>query len=132
MPAAITSGNDEIDVMATKRRAYKVGERVQAILARELQKVADPRFSLVTLTSVVVTQDLHYANVYWIASGGTERNAEVSEAFEGASGRFRKVVASELGTRFAPELRFFYDDTLDAVDNIERLLSSINNGKAPE
>ena len=113
--------------MANKRRTYRVGEKVHAIVARELQKVADPRFSMVTVSSVVVSSDLRYTKVYWVVSGGQERIAEVTEAFEHAQGRFRRAIASELGVKFVPELRFFYDDTLDTVDEVERLFEKIKS-----
>ena len=105
--------------MTKKRRQYRVGEKLQTILAAELQRVADPRFSLVTISSVVMSSDLRYASVYWVATGGVERIAEVQEAFDGAVSRFRRSVADRLGTRFVPEIRFFYDDTMDAADHIE-------------
>ncbi len=113
--------------MTTRRRQYRVGEKLQTIVAQELQRVGDPRFSMVTISSVVMSPDLRYASVYWVASGGEGRIPEVEEAFEGAQGRIRRVVAKSLGTRFVPELRFFYDNTLDTVDHIERLLNTVKN-----
>ena len=50
--------------MANKRRVYKVAERIQGLIAMELQRVADPRFHLVTITSVVVSPDLRNAKIY--------------------------------------------------------------------
>jgi ribosome-binding factor A len=34
-------------------------------------------------------------------------------------------VSKQLGIRFTPELRFYYDDTLDTVENVERLMAKI-------
>lgn len=113
--------------MATKRRTYRVAERVKELVARELLRVADPRFSLVTVTSAVVTPDLRRAKIYWIATGGKEREEEVREAFVGARGLFSRAIAKDLGTRFTPELEFFYDDTLDTVDELERLFKRIHD-----
>ncbi|NMC62353.1 MAG: 30S ribosome-binding factor RbfA, partial [SAR324 cluster bacterium] len=92
--------------MTNKRRMYRVGEKLQAIIAKELLRVGDPRFSMVTISSVVMSSDLRYASVYWVVAGGNERVVEVEEAFEGARGRFRKIVGSKLGIRFVPELKF--------------------------
>ena len=108
--------------MSSKRRTYRVGEKLQTILARELQRVGDNRFELVTISSVMMSPDLKVANIYWVASGGAARREEVQEAFDGAAGRFRRAAAADLGVRFVPELRFFYDDTLDTAEQIERLL----------
>lgn len=114
--------------MASPRRVHKVAEKVRGLIALELQRVADPRFSLVTVTSAVVSRDLRHVKVYWMATGDAERRREVEEAFEGASGLFRRLLADGLGTRFVPDLRFYYDDTLDASDEIDRLLAKIRTG----
>ena len=44
--------------MSERRRTYRVAERIREIIAWELQRTADPRFHLVTVTSVMVTADL--------------------------------------------------------------------------
>lgn len=94
----------------------------------QLSRTADPRFSLVTITSAFVSPDLRVARVYWTISGDAERRREVQEAFEAAAGLFRRSVGHELGLRFVPELKFFYDDTLDTCEEVERLFARINSG----
>ena len=83
-----------------------------------------------TITSVMVSPDLRNAKVYWVVSllgeaDRSERIAEVQEAFESAAGFFRKLCSKQLGIRFTPELRFYYDDTLDTVEHVERLMAKI-------
>lgn len=104
-----------------------MAEKIRNLVALELNKVADPRFSLVTISSVMVSPDLRYAKVYWMVSGGKERIAEVEEAFQSAQGLFKRLLAKELGVRFVPELRFFYDDTLDTCEEVERLIARIHS-----
>jgi ribosome-binding factor A len=91
---------------------------------------ADPRFNLVTITSVMVSPDLRNAKVYWVVSflSGVDRDeriAEVAEAFHSAEGLFRRMLGKQLGVRFVPEVRFYYDDTLDTVEHVERLMERI-------
>ena len=113
--------------MAKKKRVYQVAERIQEIIATELQQLADPRFSLVTVTSVIVSDDLRYSKIYWVVSGGEERVGEVEEAFKGATSFLRRIIARTLDIRFVPEIKFFYDDTLDVTNSVDRLLKSIQN-----
>jgi ribosome-binding factor A len=118
--------------MAGSRRVYQVGERIKELVASHLIHAADPRFSLVTITSVMVSPDLRQAKAYWVVSftssmNREERIAEVSEAFENAQGRFKRLLAKELGVRFVPSVRFYYDDTLDTVEHVERLMGKIKN-----
>ena len=120
--------------MANQRRMHKVAERIRSLVAMELQRVADPRLALVTVTSVVVSNDLRHAKIYWMASelpgrtsGGssTERVSEVQEAFARAASFFRRAVAEDLGVRFAPELKFYHDDSVDARYTIDELFRKI-------
>ena len=116
--------------MSGQRRVFQVGERIKELVAEHLNRVADPRLSLVTITSVMVSPDLRNAKVYWVVSifgdaERAERIAEVQEAFDSAAGMFRKMASKALGIRFTPELRFYYDDTLDTVENVERLMAKI-------
>ena len=125
--------------MANQRRMHKVAERIRSLVAMELQRVGDPRLSLVTITSVVVTNDLRQAKIYWMASEllglpgereqvqrrNTERVAAVQKAFTSATGLFRRAVAEDLGVKFAPELRFYHDDTVEARYTIEELFRKI-------
>lgn len=111
--------------MAKKRRMYRVAERVQEITANELLRASDPRLSLVTITSVVVSADLRHAKIYWVVGGDDERKNQAQDAFNAAEGYFRSAVGKELGLRFTPALRFFYDDTLDTYEEIDKLLKQL-------
>lgn len=117
--------------MAGNRRIYQVAERIKELVAEHLLYTADPRFNLVTITSVMVSPDLRNAKVYWVVSflsdtDREERINEVHEAFEAAQGHFRRMLAKQLGVRFVPDLRFYYDDTLDTAEHVERLMKRIN------
>ena len=119
--------------MPSQRRVFMVAEQIRDLIALQLMQVADPRFSLVTVTSVIVSPDLRQAKVYWVAAGGPDRIPDVQEAFAHAAGRFKRVLSKALGIRFVPELHFFYDDTLDTVDEVERLFARIHEGeKSPK
>lgn len=123
--------------MAVKRRVFQVGERIKEVIAEQLMRTADPRFSLVTITSVMVTPDLRNAKVYWVVSTVSgvdrkERIAEVQEAFENAAGMFKRIMGKELGIRFTPEPRFYYDDTFDTVEEVERLMQKIKPAQSDE
>lgn len=116
--------------MSGKRRVFQIGERIKEIVAQHLIHTADPRFSLVTITAVMVSPDLRNAKVYWVVSMPSnvdrdKRLHEVDQALENAQGHFRKILSKELGIRFVPVLRFYYDDTLDTAEEVERLMSRL-------
>lgn len=115
--------------MANQRRTYRVAERIQAAVAKELIRMADPRFYLVTITSAEVSSDMKSAKLHYTAHGGEERIAELKEAFEGAAGHFRKLIAKELDIRFAPEIKFFYDNSLDEAARMDQIFESIRQNQ---
>jgi ribosome-binding factor A len=44
---------------------------------------------------------------------------------EARSGMLRSITAKEVRMRFTPELRFFYDDTLEEMDRIDKLINKV-------
>lgn len=115
--------------MANRRRSFRVAERIQALVAQDILRMGDPRFSLVTITSAAISPDLRQAKIYWLVHGDKERRVEVQEAFEGASRYIRRTIADALGTRIVPELRFYYDNSLDEAERMDRLFESIRQGE---
>lgn len=109
--------------MKSQRRMFRVAQAVRQQLAKQIYKSTDDRFNLVTITSVQVSPDLRHAKVYWVAHESKEALEQIGEAFVSANGFFRKGLADHLELRFIPTLRFYYDDTLDAAQNVEALLS---------
>ena len=54
-------------------RSARVNEVVREALADELERMNDPRLSLVTITGVDVARDLRHARVYYAALGRAGR-----------------------------------------------------------
>lgn len=113
--------------MAGQRRAFKVAEKIRSIIATELLDIADPRLQLITITSVAVSPDLRHARIYWVVAGASDRIPEAEAGFKSAGRHLRRSMGKSLGTKFVPELKFFYDDTLDTVEKVDRLLSGLED-----
>jgi ribosome-binding factor A len=109
----------------SQRRLFRVAERIQTLVASTLPQAADPRFGLVTITSVMVSPDLRQAKVYWVIAGDGSKRQAAEQAFIRAASFFRRIVAKELGLRHAPQLRFYYDDLLDTCAEVDRLLQQV-------
>ncbi|MFA9490709.1 MAG: 30S ribosome-binding factor RbfA [Anaerolineales bacterium] len=120
--------------MPSEARARRVGERIQEELAILLiRNVADPRLNMVTITEVDVDRELAYATIYVTASGGEEREEEVLEGMESASGYFKSELATRIQLRAFPQLRFRWDVVHERGQRIEELLDSLKTeGGQPE
>ena len=83
--------------------------------------------SLITVTAVRITPDLSIARIYVsiMPLGGTSQEAVMALIRENTSDLRRRLGMREgKQLRIIPQLEFFLDDTLDYIDNINRLLKS--------
>lgn len=106
-------------------RAFRVAEKLREIIAIELLQSGNPSLSLVSITSTSISKDLREANIYWTAFGGAESRDRVQEALQEAQGKIKSVVAKKLGVYCTPNLRFFYDNTLDIKDEVDALMRKV-------
>ncbi len=95
--------------------------------------VKDPRASGAVVTRTEMSDDLRTARVYvrLLAGDDEARRRELLGALRRASGLIRREVTRRLRLRFAPELRFLYDDGIDATSRIEELLNEIRTERKP-
>ena len=103
----------------------RVGDLVRHALAGVFARgeVEDPALSsaVITVPEVRMTPDLKLANAYIIPLGG-ERADEIVEALNRHRKFIRGRVAPELDLKFAPEVKFFVDNTFDEFGRIDALL----------
>jgi ribosome-binding factor A len=113
--------------MAGVKRSTRVAGRLQEELSAALRDLRDPRLAGVLVSRVEVTDDLQMAKVYVRRELGGDAPAVKAtlKALGAAAGRLRRTAGEALGLRYVPELRFFYDESLDAVTRIEELLREV-------
>jgi ribosome-binding factor A len=115
--------------MGEVKRPVRVAERVKEELAILVsQDIRDPRATGAIVTRVEMTDDLKLARVYIRTLDGTGGDAVV-EGLGRASSMLRREVTKRVNLRYAPELRFYYDDRLDKVTRIEELLEEVKKEK---
>jgi len=114
-------------------RSDRVSGLIQQVLSEILQKrINDPRLKMTTITNVKMSRDLRVARIYFAVSGGNQSVEEVTRGFESARGFVKRSLAGKLGLRYMPELNFFYDDSFDYGDQINKLLKSIKTDNGPD
>jgi ribosome-binding factor A len=107
-------------------RSERVCGQIQKLLSDLLQKkVNDPRLLMATVTGVKMSRDLKIAYIYFTLSGGEKCQKNALEGFSSASGFLKKALASKLGLRYMPDLKFIHDDSFDYGSRIDSLLHSI-------
>ena len=109
-------------------RADRVGSLIRDVLAEALRKKAkDPRLNAVVISTVKLSSDLKNAKIYFVVTGSKDgdRIEQAKKGLENATGFFKRALGEELALRYMPALSFFYDDSFDYGERIERLLQSI-------
>ncbi len=118
--------------MRTKGRPQRVGEMVREEIARLLiDGVKDRRIGFVSVMSARMSPDLKYANVYVSMYGSESERKSSLAGLRNAAGWLRGEVARKLGLRFAPEIRFFADDSLDRVFHLEEVFRELHEHESP-
>jgi ribosome-binding factor A len=113
-------------------RSDRVGGQIQKILSEILlKKVKDPRLKNASITDVKLSRDLRIARVYFVISGNKKNIEEALEGFKSALGYVKRTVARQLGLRYMPDLKFFYDESFDYGSHIDSVLKALKADNGP-
>ena len=111
-------------------RTSRIGEVIMRELAQMIQQeVSDPRVGMVTVSHVTVTPDLKYAKVYITRLNGIESEKDAYECIAGltnAAGFLKRGIAKRVEIRTIPELRFYYDKSLEHGFHMDELIAKAN------
>ncbi len=106
----------------SERVSERIHQEVSLLFSRE---IADPRLAGANVTRVEVSGDLRLAKIY-IAPGDDE--AEDKERMAGlahATGYIRRRIGSSVDLRFAPELRFYIDRSIEKGEHFLQVLAQV-------
>jgi ribosome-binding factor A len=105
------------------RRADRVAEAVREVIAELLLRdIKDPRIGMITLTSVEFSDDLKHARVYFSCVGDNTARERSLSGLRSAAGFIRSQVTRRLKLRYAPDLTFVFDPSLEVADRVATLL----------
>lgn len=104
-------------------------ERISKLLQKDLGNIFQSemlhvtRGAMVTVTKVHVSPDLHIAKVY-LSLFATKDHAALMKQIERNTSEVRGKLGNRVRhqLRVVPELHFYEDDSLDYIENIEKLL----------
>lgn len=113
--------------LGPSQRMLRVGELVRHALADIFARgeIEDEGLvgSVVTVPEVRMTPDLKLANAYVMPLGG-QHAEEIVEALNRHKKYIRGAIAPQINLKYAPEVRFFVDDTFEEAGKIDALLRS--------
>lgn len=113
---------------------FKRSDRVADLIKEEVASmilfggIKDPRIGFVTITHVDMTPDLKEARIYFSQLGGAKERERSREGLNHASGFIRRNLAKSLSLRHIPKISFFFDDSLEYSERIEKVIKEIKEG----
>jgi ribosome-binding factor A len=109
------------------RVADQIRVEISDLLARA---VHDPGIGFLTVTHVKVTPDLQQARVYYTTLGDEKARRDTARALQRATAFLRRQLGGRLRLRRVPELQFFFDESIERQDRIERILQDLQSERA--
>ena len=104
----------------------RVGDEMRHILANLfISEVFIPEAGLLTVTKVTVTDDLKIAKVYLSFLENKKPIEDVLEILESKKKLIRRYVGLKLTLKYIPQLKFFYDDSIEHAQRIDDLIQKI-------
>ena len=108
-------------------RPSRVGDQLRAEIADLLaREVHDPGIGFLTITHVNVSPDLQVARVYYTTLGDEKARRDTSRALGRATPFLRRQIGSRLRLKRVPLLEFFFDESIERGDRIERILNDLS------
>ena len=109
------------------RRMQKVANQIKTELGWLIEhKLRDPEKGFVTLTRVRLTSDLKLASIHFSVLGDENQRVLSEKILKKAIPFMKRELGERLKLRYIPDLRFFYDDSLEYSNKIASLLNKIH------
>lgn len=109
-------------------RPKRLAEVIKRDLGQIIQKSYQPSGTFVTVTHVLMTDDLSIAKVYLSVFSPGRDDEPVYEFINDQIDEIRYELASKIRNqvRKIPELHFYQDDTAEYVNKIEQLFKKVD------
>ncbi len=107
-------------------RQERLADEIRDVIAMIFSgdQLSDPRLSGVTITAVKISGDLQLASVYFRLYD-KKILEDAQKGLESCKGFLKRKLASVLDVRRVPELRFFFDESIEQGARIEELISQL-------
>jgi ribosome-binding factor A len=118
--------------MPAGSRPSRIGDQLRAELSELIaREVHDPGIGFLTITQVKVTPDLQVARVYYTILGDAKARRDSDRALGRATPFLRRQLGSRLRLKRVPQLEFFFDESVERGNRIEKILHDLGAEQRP-
>ena len=114
------------------KRSDRVAQQIQDIISEIItKKVIVQGLGLATVTKVKTSQNLRFSRIYLSFMDNTIDPDELITLMNRNIKEYRYQLGKELQIKYVPQIKFYYDNTYEEMENISRLINKANseNGK---
>jgi len=118
--------------MEFKKRPFKRHQRlskeIRIILSDFILKDLNlPESGIVTISKVNVSRDLSKAKIYYTVINNKISKEELSDFLNKKSKFLKGIVGKQITSRKIPELRFYFDNSIETYEKIDKMFLKIND-----
>jgi ribosome-binding factor A len=106
-----------------ERIAEALREEITAIVAYEL---SDPRIQSVSVTKVIVSENLRDASVYVLVEGTEKEKQDAMKALRNAERFVRRQLAFNMDMRRVPYIHFVRDTVEERAIRVEKVIEELH------
>ena len=108
----------------TEKVAEEIKHKLNTAMSKDLSEIGG--LGLVTISKVIITPDLKLAKVYLTFLGNKEPVEKCLEKINAKKKHIRYILAKHIILKYMPDLNFYYDDTAEYADKMQRLINKIH------
>ncbi len=106
-------------------------EKVASLIKHELGTIISREFTgseygFITVTEVRMTPDLKIAKIYISILGNAELQEKSFKKLLTQKKYLRSLLAPHLTLKFTPDIQLHYDDSMERVEHLEKLIQQIH------
>jgi len=110
------------------KRTDRVGQQIREILGQITLKYIDlSHLGFITFTGVNVSPDLRSAKVFYSVLDPKYSKDELQAAMNDLRKAFRKYIGPELKIKNTPKLKFYFDESQEYSEKIDKLLKGLKS-----
>ena len=106
----------------------RLSKRIFTIVASTIVKIHDKRLLGITITDIKLSNNMHYAEIYYTVLGASldiiPNYVTTTAALEKFKGTIRNKISNSIKLRYVPILKFIPDSNNKSNNRIEELLES--------
>jgi len=107
-------------------RAERMAEVIKSEGSDIIQRgLKDPRIGFVSITDVVVSNDLRHAKIFVSVLGDDAAKRRTMEGLNRARGHIRSELGARLAIRFVPEIHIRLDESIERGVRISSLVRKV-------